>query len=208
MIRNKYQDEIEWLFAECESAMGVRSNFNSFIVACKLGSSRKRTDDQGQLVNGAQEDVENELIDAIDSRKAMSRTAATAKNRRIMAAYCALHTSHQRVFEAAFEARQAPPEVRKVFGYLAGVVPLTVSSRAITGYSTEWLAKAIVRGDGRVSQLRKEAERLFNDALTAYQRARGIASGDDTNDRTEPPVTAPRRQRAASPAKLTEAVAQ
>lgn len=168
-------NEVEWLFTQCESEMGLRSNFNAMILVLKAGASRPRVDkDTGELVNGAHEDAFNEdaLIDAIDTRAARSRFAATARNRRVMRAFTRLDTEHQLVFAAAYEPRQVPPQVRQAFGELAGVAALTPTARKVRGYSSAWLARALARTDPRVATIRREAEQLFSRAREAYASAR------------------------------------
>lgn len=177
-------DEIDWLFRECEALMGVKSNFDSGILAMKLGSSRKRLDDSGDLTNGVQEDAYNEdsAIDQLDARRAMSRRGATAKNRRILRAYSIVHPMHQRLLEAAFEARQYPPEVRDFYGDLAGLTPLTATARSSARFDMAWLAKALVRRDPLVLRIRTEAQALMNVAIAGYQRAKVAIGAADPDD--------------------------
>jgi hypothetical protein len=173
MVTCSARDDLAWLFGACESEMGIKSNFSSFLIASKVGLNLSRVDrDSGELVNGAQEQLEGEdaMIDAIDTRRARSRLAATAKNRRIMAAYQRLDVRHQRVIEAAFEARQYPPEVRRVFGELAGIAPFTAA--APERFTWAWLARAIARGDSRAATMKAEAEALFRAAIDAFDQAR------------------------------------
>jgi hypothetical protein len=118
------RDDLSWLFGACESEMGVKSNFNSLILASKCGTKRTRLDaDSGEPVNGAQEDLYNEdsLIDSIDAKRAASRLGATSRNRRIMAAYIRLEPAHQRVLEAAYEKVVVVPCMdRAIAGATAG----------------------------------------------------------------------------------------
>ncbi len=181
-------DEIAWLFRECESLMGVKSNFDSGILAMKLGSSRKRLDDGGDLTNGVQEDLYNEdsAIDQLDQRRAMSRRGATAKNRRILRAYSLVHPMHQRLLEAAFEARQYPPEVRDFLGDLAGLAPLTATARGSARFDMAWLAKAIVRRDPLVLRIRAEAQALMNVAIGGYVRAKVAVEATGPDDALPP----------------------
>jgi hypothetical protein len=169
--RSTHHDDLEWLFWDCESEMGFRSNFNSLILASKYGTKRTRIED-GELVNGVQEDLFNEdtLIDAIDTRRALGRMAAAAKNRRVMAIYCALPPRAKAVLEAYYEPRQYPPEVREVFGGLAGVLHLTRTAQGIKRFTPAWVASAILRKDPVVRQLQQEASSLYHAALAAYDR--------------------------------------
>jgi hypothetical protein len=169
--RSTHHDDLEWLFWDCESEMGYKSNFNSLILASKYGTKRTRIED-GELVNGAQEDLFNEdtLIDAIDTRRAIGRMAAASKNRRVMAIYCALPARAKAVLEAYYEPRQHPPEVREVFGGLAGVLHLTRTAQGIKRFTPAWVASAILRKDPVVRQLQQEAFSLYQAALAAYDR--------------------------------------
>jgi hypothetical protein len=171
------KDDLTWLFSTCESEMGIKSNFNAVLLASKYGTKRTRVDkDTGELTNGVAEDAYNEdaLIDSIDIRRGLSRLSATSKNRRVMQAYARLHVSHQRTLEHAYEARQLPPEVLQAFGEASGVVPLTLTARSLTSFSWDWLVKAILRKDRHVAVLKREAERMFRDALEAYSRAKSV----------------------------------
>ncbi|WP_437489430.1 hypothetical protein WME75_10685 [Sorangium sp. So ce1014] len=169
--RSTHHDDLEWLFWDCESQMGFKSNFNSLILASKYGTKRTRIED-GELVNGIQEDLFNEdtLIDALDTRRALGRMAAASKNRRVMVIYCALPPRAKAVLEAYYEPRRYPPEVREVFGGLAGVLHLTRTAQGIKRFSPAWVASAIVRKDPIVRQLQQEASSLYQGALAAYGR--------------------------------------
>ena len=165
--------DLAWLFGACESEMGIKSSFGTFIRASQWGAARARVDgDTGDLTNGAQEELEGEdaFIEALDARRAAARLLATARNRRIMAAYHQLDVTHQRVLEAAYAARQYPPEVRQAFGELAGVAPLTATARALPAWSWEWLARAALRPVGRT--VKAEAETLLGAALRAFESVR------------------------------------
>jgi hypothetical protein len=167
--------DLDWLFLECEAEFGIKSNFSSLILASKVGFKRARLDDAGDLVNGAQEDFYNEdaLIDAIDARRGRARLGAAAKNRRIMSAYRRLDVQQQRVLEAAYEARQLPPQVRQALGRAAGVARLT--STWPTGWSYTLFARALGREDTRAAAICREAEQLLAAAVAAYEHAAGAA---------------------------------
>lgn len=189
---DRAREDLEWLFRTCESEMGVKSNFNSLILASKIGSKRTRIDDGGALVNGVQEDLHNEdaMIDALDTRRARSRLAATSKNRRVLAAYQLVRLEHQRVLELAFEARQYPPGVREAFGELAGIAVLTTGARALGTFTIDWLDRGITRRDARVGSIKAQAQRLLNEAVAAYARAFTVTP-EPAEEEPQPPAWAP-----------------
>ena len=166
-----YRDDLEWLFWECESQMGLKSNFNSLILASKYGSKRIRIDD-GEIINGVQEDLFNEdtLIDAIDTRRALGRLAATKKNRKVMLAFSRLNARHQRILSAFYEPKQFPPDVRRVFGELAGVVPLTATALSREEFDMDWLSLAILKKNPSISQMQREASEIFGEALRSFAK--------------------------------------
>jgi len=164
--------DLAWLFGACESEMGIKSNFASFIRASQYGVNKARVDDSGETVNGVQEGFENEdaIIDALDAHRAASRLGAAGRNRRVMAAYGRLDVRHQRVLEAAYEPRQRPPQVAAL-GELAGVAALTATARGLTCWSWAWFAGALTRGDAKAKAIKLEAAALFGAAVAAYQAA-------------------------------------
>lgn len=159
------REDLTWLFGACESEMGVRSSFNSFILASQRGDGA----DQESLEN------EDTIIDALDDRMSASRLGAAGRNRRVMAVYQRVDVAFQRVLEAAYEARQYPPGIRATFGELAGVAPLTPTARALPAWSRTWLTRAIGRQDPRADAIKAEAQALFTAALAAFERAQAEA---------------------------------
>ena len=56
---NAAREDLAWLFSQCESEMGIKSSFGTFIRASQWGAARARVDgDTGDLTNGAQEELE------------------------------------------------------------------------------------------------------------------------------------------------------
>lgn len=169
------QHDMDWLFNNCESEMGIVSNFGSMIAVLKSGASIVRRDkDTDELVNGAQEAIANEdtIIDALDARRGPSRATATRRNRRVLATFRTLAPEHKRTFEAAYEARQVPPRVRETFRHLAGVAHLTATARKNADFSMKWLSRAIAKGDARAAAIRNEADTMFKAAVEAYEAVR------------------------------------
>lgn len=183
--------------------MGIHSNFDAVLVACKYGAKRTRIDgDTGDLTNGVAEDLDNEdrMIDALDARRGLSRMAATAKNRRVMSTYAMVHPMHQRILEAAYEPRQYPPEARQMLGDATGVAALTATARNTKRWSWDWLAAAVVRKDPRAMVIKREADAMLMAAHDAYGRAAGYVSTQTEPEPATAPATEPRRrQRKAQP---------
>jgi len=166
-----HKEDLEWLFGESESEMGVHSNFSAIIMASKFGSKRTLSlvDGVREVADPFAENPEDAIIDVID-RKPLGRLVATTKNRRVMRAYAGLLSKHKVVLEAAYEPKQVPPEVRRVFNGHSTMVHLTAIAQSIPSFTLTWLEGAVLRRDPRVPEMMKEAHKLLSSALAAYRK--------------------------------------
>ena len=106
-LKSPHTDDLAWLFNNCESEMGISSNFSAVTLASTLGSkkARKANGDKEGASDPVLPNPEDAIIGVLDSRP-RSRSSATAKNRKVMRSYHLMHVHHQRIIEAAYTPRR------------------------------------------------------------------------------------------------------
>ena len=154
---SKYEKDLQWLFYESESSFGIKSNFDTFIQACKYSMSHQSVEDTKSFV---------EMLES--STSTMDILDAVRKERKIMSVYSQLDSKYQQIFEAYYEQRQYS-DALKDFGPGAGCIPFTNTGKHLTrlflSNPTSFNVKQY--NDAKV-KLRKEVDQLFTTALAVY----------------------------------------
>lgn len=157
----KAKKDLDWFFNEAEAAMGVKSNFDAFIQACKYSTSH-------------QDEVDNkafaEMLEVQTSQNSIF--ASAGKYNKIFNIYFKLSPKQKVILEAYYEARQFNSDLAKSFGPGIGLIPFTKTGQTFS--------KMLLRSSGEVFtrefkknllKLQREVETLYNDALFAFIKA-------------------------------------
>jgi hypothetical protein len=152
-----HQKDLEWLFWQSESAMGIKSNFDSFIRACKYSTNHQDEVDSKAFAEMLQSSTETINI-----------MEATKRERKIMKAYHSLSVQNQQVLEAYYESRQYATAL-KDFGPGAGLIPFTTTGRELTRLMIVDPKKFEANKLKDLSvKLRREVDALYQHALSCY----------------------------------------
>ena len=155
--QSQHEKDIQWLFWQSESAMGIKSNFDVFIQACKYSTNHQDEHDAKAFAEMLKSSTET--IDIL---------IATKRERRIMKNYHALNIKHQQVFEAYYEARQYPGAL-KSFGPGAGLIPFTETGKHLTRLMmVDPTSVDATNVKDILPKLRKEVDYLYREALNVY----------------------------------------
>lgn len=168
-------DDLNWLYDHAEADLGVKSNFSALLLASKVGTKRTHIDEEGQRASVSLQDFETQetrLIDILDTKRGLSRRAASRKMTRVMRAFERLSPQHKAVLEAWHYAKQWPIQLSQFFGDAVCVLPLCPSSEGQPVTDQRWLLSIVVHNDRIAHILREEANTLYKSALKAFEALR------------------------------------
>lgn len=160
--KTKAQKDLEWFFWEAESSMGLKSNYQAFIQACKYSTNHQDEFDRKLFA---------EIIKSQISYTSIF--AATDKERSILQAYHKLSGRHKKILESYYEERQFDSKLADSFGEGIGLIPLTEMGKKMHQNILKWPSeKFAIEFLRNKAKIKEQVTQLYNEALTAFEKAR------------------------------------
>lgn len=162
-MKNSFQkakEDLEWLFTQSESEMGIKSNFSIIFYACLYATSKLK---DGEFDSKAF----NEAINQSQSHNNV--LLATQKERKIYKRYQKLDNKSKMIIEAYYEPRKYSSELSKLFGPGIGVIPYTSIGLSFSQILLRESGKTFVQEfKNNKWQIRKEVDELYNQAVNNF----------------------------------------
>lgn len=157
----KAKKELFWFFNEAEAAMGVKSNFDAFIQACKYSMSHQDEFDKTAF---------SEMLMSQTTQNSI--LVATGRERKILKAYSKLSSKQKIVLEAYYEERNFNSALAKSFGPGIGLIPFTKTGQTFSKVLLREPGEAFVREFKKnVIKVQKDVSALYEDAVIAFSNA-------------------------------------
>lgn len=157
------QRELDWFFHEGDSACGIKSNFDSFIRACKTSASHEETDAEDQLVSY----IDNKYNKTFDNIMHGAGKYSTIDRRFRKLSYHA-----QRVLQTFYYEKQYDKSVEQFFGKGIELVRLSPSFSTLKS-DVESLKKFICNKKKKkeiLAQIKREVRDMYLSSLEEYAR--------------------------------------